>query len=76
MKLLKFPEIDHVESCIHTVLKSIHTSEHSDYYLELVLEGLVGLNEDTESLERFKIDEHIFMALLLLRYLKKFSYEN
>jgi len=71
MKLLNFPDIDHVEACIETVIDHIYNSEHSDYYLELLLEGLLGLSEDTESLERFKIDEHIFMSLLLLRNLKK-----
>jgi len=71
MKLLNFPDRDHVEGCIETVIDHIYNSEHSDYYLELLLEGLLGLSEDTEDIERYKIDEFIFMSLLLLRNLKK-----
>ena len=71
MKLLNFPDLDHVEACIETVLDHIYNSEHGDYYLELLFEGLLGIDEESESMERFKINEHIFMSLLLLRNLKK-----
>ncbi len=74
LTLIKFPDIDHRDACLETVLKSLKDKD-GDFFIEVILESIAVLYEESEYIEHAHIERHLSEALLWLRHLKKFSNE-